>query len=168
MNAMEIFKTVIGERLKPLIIKYTPYMDSFETHPFRHSFDADFEKNFSDLLYDNIVFYAYEKDEIEKEYEKRRLTNLKVASKVAYERIPKTERKADGLMGELTLDCFIKWFFPDIEFLFSRAKYTERIPHKEKEAKNNRQEIKGYDSLVFSLENGMKVFWVGQVILLIQ
>lgn len=163
MNAVEIFKEIIGERIKPLIVKYTPYTDSFETHPFRHSFDTDFESRFSDLLYDSIVFYAYEKDEIKKEYEKGRLYNLKKASIVAYDRVPKTERKTDGLMGELTLDCFIKLFFPNIELLYSRAKYTERIPHKEKDVKKSGHEIKGYDGLVFSLENGKKIFWAGQV-----
>ena len=163
MNAVEIFKEIIGERIKPLIVKYTPYTDSFETHPFRHSFDTDFESRFSDLLYESIVFYAYEKDEIEKEYEKGRLDNLKKASIVAYDRVPKTERKTDGLMGELTLDCFIKLFFPNIELLYSRAKYTERIPHKEKDVKKTGHEIKGYDGLVFSLENGKKIFWAGQV-----
>ena len=163
MNAVDIFKKTIGERIKPMIIKYAPYTDSFETHPFRHSFDADFESRFSDLLYDSIVFYAYEKDEIEKEYGKGRLADLKKASIVAYDRIPKTERKTDGLMGELTLDCFIKLFFPNIELLYSRAKYMERIPHKEKEIKKSGHEIKGYDGLVFSLENGKKIFWAGQV-----
>ena len=163
MNAVDIFKEIIGERIKPLIIKYSPYTDSFETHPFRHSFDADFESRFSDLLYDSIVFYAYEKDEIEKEYEKGRLYDLKKASIVAYDRVPKTERKTDGLMGELTLDCFVKLFFPNIELLYSRTKYMERIPHKEKEVKKTGHEIKGYDSLVFSVENDKKIFWAGQV-----
>lgn len=163
MNAVDVFKEIIGERIKPLIINFSPYTDSFETHPFRHSFDADFESRFSDLLYDSIVFYAYEKDEIEKEYEKGRLYDLKKASIVAYDRVPKTERKTDGLMGELTLDCFVKLFFPNIELLYSRAKYMERIPHKEKEVKKSGHEIKGYDSLVFSVENDKKIFWAGQV-----
>ena len=163
MNAVDIFKEIIGERIKPLVIKYSPYADSFEIHPFRQSLDTDFELRFSDLLYDSIVFYAYEKDEIEKEYEKGRLDDLKKSSIVAYDRIPKTERKTDGLMGELTLDCFVKLFFPNIELLYSRAKYIERIPHKEKELKKSGHEIKGYDGLVFSLEYGKKIFWAGQV-----
>ena len=149
--------------MHPLIVKYSPYTDSYETHPFRHTFDMDFEMNFSDVLYDSIVFYAYEKDEIENEYQKGRLDDLRKASKVAYNRVPKTERKADGLMGELTLDCFIKLFFPNIELLYSRAKYMERFPSIEKEVKKTGHEIKGYDSLVFSIENDKMIFWTGQV-----
>lgn len=52
MDAIEIFKQIIGERLKPLIIKYDPYKDEFLTHPFRHILDDDFEKKFSDVMFD--------------------------------------------------------------------------------------------------------------------
>lgn len=163
MDAMEIFKELIGKRINPLIIKYVPYTDTFDIHPFRHSFDGDFETQFSDFLFDSIVFYAYNKDEIEHEYSKGHLDNLRKASRIAYDRVPKTERKNDGLMGELTLDCFIKLFFPNIELLYSRVHNTERIPHKEKEPRITGSEIKGYDGLLFSIENGKKVFWAGQV-----
>ena len=163
MNAIDIFKTIIGERLRPLVVKYTPYTDVFETHPFRQSFDEDFESQFVNVLFDSIIFYAYEKDEIEKDFNKGRLEKLRQASKVAYDRIQKTERKTDGLLGELTLDCFIKLFFPNIELLYSRAKYMERIPHKEAIPKQSGHEIRGFDGLVFSIENGRKYFWAGQV-----
>lgn len=166
MTAIELFKELIGKRLNPLIIQYEPYTDTFVTHPFRHSFDNEFESLYSDVMFDSIVFYAYEKDEIEEEYAKGRLGNLRKASKVAYNRVPKTERKTDGLLGELSLDCFVKLFFPDIELLYSRVKYLERIPRKEKAPKQEsqvRREIRGYDSLLFSIENNTKYFWAGQV-----
>ena len=164
MDAIEIFKELIGDRLEPLIIKYLPYKDAFITHPYRHTTNADFEKNFTDILFDSIIFYAYEKDEIEKEYNKGYLSNLRRASRVAYEnRVPKTEKEKDGLMGELTLDAFIKLFFPNIELLYSRAKYIEKLPHKEATLSRKGQEIKGYDGMVFSIEDGQKYFWVGQV-----
>ena len=70
MNAIEIFKELIGERLTPLIVKYDPYKDGFTTHPYRHVFDDNFERIFTDIIFDSIIFYAYEKDEIEKEYQK--------------------------------------------------------------------------------------------------
>ena len=147
-----------------MIIKYEPYKDVFTTHPYSHILDADFEERFTDTVFDSILFYAYEKDEIEKEYQKGHLDDLRKASRVAYEnRVPKTEKETDGLLGELTLDCFIKLFFPDIEMLYSRAKYLERRPHKEETVERKGHEIKGYDNMVFSIENGQKYFWVGQV-----
>lgn len=164
MDAIEIFKQVIGEKITPMIIKYAPYKDVFETHPYSHILDADFEERFADLIFDSIIFYAYEKDEIEKEYQKGHLADLRKASRMAYEgRISKTEKETDGLLGELTLDSFIKLFFPNIEMLYSRAKFTERKPHKEETVERKGHEIKGYDGMVFSIENDQKFFWVGQV-----
>ena len=164
MDAIEIFKQLIGEKIKPMIIKYEPYKDVFTTHPYSHILDVDFEERFTDTVFDSILFYAYEKDEIEKEYQKCHLDDLRKASRVAYEnRVPKTEKETDGLLGELTLDCFIKLFFPDIEMLYSRSKYLERRPHKEETVERKGHEIRGYDGMVFSIENGQKYFWVGQV-----
>ncbi len=164
MDAVEIFKQLIGDKIEPMIIKYDPYKDVFATYPYSHILDSDFEKRFSDVIFDSIIFYAYEKDEIEKEYQKGHLDDLRRASRVAYEnRVPKTEKETDGLLGELTLDSFLKLFFPDIEVLYSRAKYMERRPHKEETIERKGHEIKGYDGMVFSVENGQKYFWVGQV-----
>ncbi len=164
MNAIDIFKQLIGNRIEPLIIRYNPYEDVFATHPYRHTFDLNFENDFVDILFDSIIFYAYEKDEIENKYERGRLSDLRKASRMAYEnRLPKTERLNDGIMGELALDIFIKLFYPNIEMLYSRAKYIEKLPRKEQIPSRNGQEIKGYDGMVFSIENGQKYFWVGQV-----
>ena len=164
MDAIEILKQLIGEKIKPMIIKYEPYKYVFTTHPYSHILDVNFEARFTDTVFDSIIFYAYEKDEIEKEYQKGHLDDLRKASRVAYEnRVPKTEKETDGLLGELTLDCFIKLFFPDIEMLYSRAKYLERRPHKEETVERKGHEIRGYDGMVFSIENGQKYFWVGQV-----
>ena len=164
MESLKIFNQLIGDKIKPLIIKYDPYQDVFMTHPYRHILHDDFEEKFVDIIFDSIIFYAYEKNEIEKEYNKGHFDNLRKASRVAYEnRVPKTEKETDGLLGELTLDSFIKLFFPDIEMLYSRVKYIERKPHKEEDIQRQGQEIKGYDSMVFSIENGHKYFWVGQV-----
>lgn len=163
MDAIEIFKQIIGERLKPLIIKYDPYKDEFLTHPFRHILDDDFEKKFSDVMFDSVIFYAYEKDEIEGEHRKGKFNNLRQASRRAYEdRVPKTEKTLDGLLGELTLDSFIKLFFPNIEMLYSRVKYLERYPHKEKDMKRSGHEVKGYDGMLFSIEDNQKYIWLGQ------
>ena len=56
MNAIEIFKQLIGNRIEPLIIRYNPYEDVFATHPYRHTFDLNFENDFVDILFDSIIF----------------------------------------------------------------------------------------------------------------
>ena len=111
MEAILIFQELIGSRISPIILQYTPYTDTFLTYPYHHSTDPFFELEFADLMFDGVVFYAYEKDEIEKEYNKGRFSNLRAAARNAYERrVPKTERETDGLLGELALDSFVKCF----------------------------------------------------------
>ena len=164
MNAVEIYHSLIGDKLKPMIVEYTPYSDNYRYFPYHHVFDPDFEKSFIDLIFNSIIFYAFEKNEIEKDYEKHRLDDLHKAARAAYNsRVPKTEKLTDGLMGELTLDCFIKTFFDDIEMLYSRVKYIERVPRKNLDKEKKGQEVKGYDGLVFSVANGIKYMWAGQV-----
>lgn len=164
MEAIQIFQKLIGERIAPIILQYAPYTDTFLTYPYHHSTEPSFESEFVDLIFDSIVFYAYEKDEIEKEYNRGRFSNLRVAARNAYERrVPKTERETDGLLGELTLDSFVKCFFSHIQMLYSRVKYLERYPKQELDAKRTGHEIKGHDSMLFSVENNQKYMWVGQV-----
>lgn len=64
MNANEIFQNMIGSELEGLVVKYTPYNENFDVHPYRQSITTDFEKQFADLLFDSIIFYAFEKEEI--------------------------------------------------------------------------------------------------------
>ena len=164
MEASQIFTELIGDRIRPIVLQYTPYTDAFETYPYHHRTDIDFEQHFSDLMFDSIVFYAYEKEEIEKEYNRGHFSTLRTAARNAYERrVPKTEREADGLLGELALDSFIKCFFSHIQMLYSRVKYLERYPKKEIDSKRAGHEIKGHDSMLFSVEDGQKYMWVGQV-----
>ena len=111
MEAIEIFKEVIGKRLLPLVVSFNPYTKKYQIHPFRHAITPTFEKDFSDILFDSIIFYAFEKNEIEREYDRGKLSDLRRASRAAYEsRVPKTEKQVDGLLGELALDNFIKMF----------------------------------------------------------
>lgn len=164
MTASEIFQECIGKRIPPLVIKYEPYKGKYETFPFRHTNRDDFETAFSAILFDAIVFYAYEKNEIEYAYERGKISDLHKAARSAYEsRVPKTESLNDGLIGELALDSFIKCFFENIELLYSRVKYYERYPQKEVDAPRKGHEIKGYDGLLFSLEKDKKHMWIGQV-----
>lgn len=164
MEAIQIFQELIGARIAPIILQYAPYKDTFLTYPYHHSTEPAFESEFVDLIFDSIVFYAYEKDEIEKEYNRGRFSDLRVAARNAYERrVPKTERDTDGLLGELALDSFVKCFFNHIQMLYSRVKYLERYPKQEIDTKRSGHEIKGYDSMLFSIENDQKYMWVGQV-----
>lgn len=164
MEASQIFTELIGNRIRPIVLQYTPYTDVFKTYPYHHRIDVDFEQQFSDLMFDSIVFYAYEKEEIEKEYNRGRFSTLRTAARNAYERrVPKTERETDGLLGELALDSFIKCFFDHIQMLYSRVKYLERYPKIEIDPKRVGHEVKGHDSLLFSVEDGRKYMWVGQV-----
>lgn len=164
MDASQIFAKCIGNRIRPIVLQYAPYTDVFETYPYHHRIDVDFEQQFSDLMFDSIVFYAYEKAEIEKEYNRGRFDTLRIAARNAYEsRVPKTEKATDGLLGELALDSFVKCFFSNIQMLYSRVKYIERYPLKDTVGKRTGHEIKGYDSMLFSVENGKKYMWVGQV-----
>lgn len=164
MTASEIFQECIGKRLLPLVMKYEPYKGKYETFPYLHADREDFEAAFSALLFDAIVFYAYEKNEIEYAYELGRFSDLHKVARSAYEsRVPKTEGLNDGLMGELALDSFIKCFFENIELLYSRVKYYERYPKKDADVPRKGHEIKGYDGLLFSSEKGKKYMWVGQV-----
>ncbi|MCI8473976.1 MAG: DUF1837 domain-containing protein [Oscillospiraceae bacterium] len=164
MDASQIFAECIGNRIKPIVLQYAPYTDIFEIHPYHHSTDIDFEQQFSDLMFDSIVFYAYEKAEIEKEYNRGHFDALRDAARNVYEsRVPKTEKLADGLLGELALDSFVKCFFSHIQMLYSRVKYLERYPKEEPDGKRTGHEIKGYDSMLFSVENGRKYMWIGQV-----
>ena len=164
MDAIQIFQELIGTRMSPLILQYRPYTDNFLTYPYHHSTAPSFESEFVDLIFDSIVFYAYEKDEIEREYNKGRFSNLRTAARNAYERrVPKTERETDGLLGELALDSFVKCFFNHIQMLYSRVKYLERYPKQEIDIKRSGHEIKGHDSMLFSVENDQKYMCVGQV-----
>ena len=56
MNANEIFQNMIGSELEGLVVKYTPYNENFDVHPYRQSITTDFEKQFADLLFDSIIF----------------------------------------------------------------------------------------------------------------
>lgn len=164
MDALQIFQKLIGTRITPIVFKWPRYTDSFLTYPYHHSTIPTFETEFVNLIFDSIVFYAYEKEEIEKEYNRGRFSTLSDAARNAYERrVPKTERVTDGLVGELTLDSFIKCFFSHIQMLYSRVKYLERYPKKEIDTKRTGHEIKGYDSMLFSVEDGQKYMWIGQV-----
>lgn len=107
MEAIQIFQELVGAQLTPIVFQYQPYTDTFLTYPYHHSTVSRFESEFAELMFDCIVFYAYEKEEIEKEYNHGNFCTLRTVARNAYERrVPKTEQETDGLLGKLALDSF--------------------------------------------------------------
>jgi len=110
----QLYRELVGSRIEPLIVKYDIISGDIECHPYKHDFKENVEKELVDVLFDNIVFYAYENSEIIGERNNGRLDNLRKAARVAYNgvqsRIPKTEKLTDGLLGELLLDAMLKTF----------------------------------------------------------
>ena len=80
MEAIQIFQELIGTRITPIEFRYQPYIDTFATYPYHHSTDPSFEAEFVDLMFDSVVFYAYEKEEIEKAMEVYKTNDCVVVS----------------------------------------------------------------------------------------
>lgn len=159
MTAKELFKKLIYNKMKPLVVRYDIAGKKFNYDAFSHVQTENINEQIVDVLIDSILFYAFENDELENEYQKNRLADVRKAAIAAYHaRVPKTERKEDGLMGELILDMYLRAIYTDAEILYSRVLYRDHVPTKE-----YKQEIKGYDSICFSCDNNQPKIWLGQV-----
>ena len=66
MTAKEIYQLFVGNRLKPLVIEFDPYSEKYKYYPYHHINDDSFEETFANLMFDNIVFYAFEKKDVQK------------------------------------------------------------------------------------------------------
>lgn len=158
MDIRKFFKEHMIDNLNLLVFEYDINSSVCESKGFGHIKDDDFEERFIDLLINHIVFYSFEEDELINEYNRNRLDDLRKAAVAAYnKRIPKTERKNDGLLGELVLDMVLKSYYP-IEMLYARIKYIDQVP-----TKDYKKEVKGYDSLCFSMNDGKPSIWIGQI-----
>ena len=62
-----------------MVFQNQPYTDMFSTYPCQHSISPFFEAEFVALMFDNIISYTYEKEEIEKEFNRRRFSVLRTA-----------------------------------------------------------------------------------------
>jgi len=154
-----LYKELVDSKIEPLIVKYDLISGDFEFHPYRHSLNDTTESSLVDALFDNIVFYAFEDNEIAAEYKRGNLEDIRKAARMAYiDVIPKTEGLLDGLLGELVLDAMLRSFYPQTKTIMSRVKYIERFPRKDIKI-----ETHGYDSMVFSEEAGKISIWLGQV-----
>ena len=60
MNANEIFQNMIGSELEGLVVKYTPYNENFDVHPYRQSITTDL-KNSSLICCSIVLFFMHSK-----------------------------------------------------------------------------------------------------------
>ncbi len=65
VEAIQIFQKLIGARLAPIVFQYQPYTDTFLTYPYHHSTAPNFEAEFVDIMFDSIVFYALDLENVE-------------------------------------------------------------------------------------------------------
>lgn len=158
MNIKDLFNNIIANNLRSFVFEYNVNSKEFFSRGYHHSLDENIDNKIINSLIDYIVFYSFDPDEVESEYQKGRLDNMRKAAVAAYrKRVPKTERETDGLLSELTLGALLKTFFPEVDFTYARVKYIEQVP-----TKSHRQEAKGYDDISFSVEDGAPVIWIGQ------
>ncbi len=152
----QLFNDLIINKIDKLIIKYIPEKHSYTYQGYSHFVQESSLEALTNLLIDDIVFYAFSENEIVNYNNKLNLLdNLRQAAKYAYiQRLPKRENaNSDGLLGEVLLDLFIQAYSPNAEKLVIRAKHTEI---------NTKKEITGYDALYFTKDKEGISFWLGQ------
>ena len=152
-----LYDTHIVQKAKLLIVKYNEQKHKYEYRPYSHTTKYDALDNLSDLIIDNMIFYAFSEDEIVNLHKLNGiLDNLKIAAKYAYlQRLPKRKNaNTDGTPGEVLLDILIQVFEPLSQKLIARAKYQQL---------GDNNEIKGYDSLYFTKDDSNISLWLGQV-----
>ncbi len=152
----ELYDKLIGEKFRASIIRYNPQSKRYKYCGYSHKVEGNALDNLSEMIIDDMVFYAFTEKEIVKLNDNIQiLSDLRTAAKYAYvERLPKRlNSKSDGTMGEVLLDIFIQLSSVNAKKLVARAKHTEM---------NSRKEITGYDALYFTIEGSEKYLWLGQ------
>jgi hypothetical protein len=153
----ELYEKHIVDKAKLLIVKYNPVKHQYEYKPYSHTVSSDAIDKLSELIIDNMVFYAFSEGEIVEQNNKfGLLDNLTIAARYAYEqRLPKRKNpNTDGTTGEVLLDILIQVFEPISQKLIARAKYKQQ---------GDNNEIKGYDALYFVKNTEEISLWLGQV-----
>lgn len=156
MNIKQLYNKLIIKQTDLLIIDCVGYNKAgkFNYKYKHHILSQDANKQIAQLLIDNIVFYSYSASEIENQG----LLNNGLRDAATYalsERLAKRPNlKSDGLVGELMLDILIQAMHPNIEKLFTRAKYKQFADN---------SEITGYDAAFFLKTSDHKIeLWLGQ------
>lgn len=153
----ELYEKHIVAKAKLVIVKYVPIKHQYEYKPYSHNVSSDAMDKLSELIIENMVFYAFSEDEIIEQNNKfGLLDNLTSAARYAYEqRLPKRKNpNTDGTAGEVLLDILIQVFEPISQKLIARAKYKQQ---------GDNNEIKGYDALYFVKNKEEISLWLGQV-----
>lgn len=153
----KIYNKLIVDQSKGIIIDYKPQNKTYKYYPFSHQASSSSLDDLYNLITDNIIFYAFDQNEIIKLNENIAvLEDLRAAAKYAFaNRLPKrTDPNSDGTVGEVLLDLLIQTFEPHSQKLIARAKYTE--------VGKRKNEITGYDALYFTLDGGQLTLWLGQ------
>ncbi len=152
----KIYDSMITEKSKSIIIKYSSYNQNYKYIPFTHPCNNYALDNLYNLIIDNIIFYAFSENEILNLQKSTEVLNdLRSAAKYSfYERLPKRlNANTDGTIGEVLLDLIIQVFEPFSQKLIARAKHTEM---------SKKTEITGYDALYFTKTNDEIPMWLGQ------
>lgn len=155
-NYKDLYRKHIGDKFNKIIISYEPQSGEYTYKGFSHHVEPNALDRISDIIIDDLIFYAFTEDEILKKNQNTNiLDDLRTAAKYAYiQRLPKRENaKTDGTIGEVLLDIFLQLESDNTQKLIARAKHTEI---------NNKKEITGYDTLYFSKNNNEISLWLGQ------
>lgn len=152
----ELYDNLIGKKFRASIIRYNPQSKRYKYCGYSHKVEKNALDHLSEMIIDNMVFYAFtEKEIIKLNNNMQILSDLRTAAKYAYaERLPKRlNSKSDGTMGEVLLDIFIQLSSVNTRKLVARAKHTEI---------KSKKEITGYDALYFTIEGSEICLWLGQ------
>jgi len=152
-----LYESHISNKAKLIIVKYDSIKQQYEYRPYTHIASINAIDQLSELIIDNIIFYAFSEEEIVEMHNRIGvLDDLKTAAKYALEkRLPKRNNSStDGTPGELLLDILIQVYEPLSHKLIARAKFKQM-------GYNN--EIKGYDALYFTQQKENISLWLGQV-----
>lgn len=153
----QLYNNHITKKAHMTIIEYSPAKNIYEYRPYSHRQDNNALDKLSELIIDNMIFYAFsEKEVVELQERYGMLNDLKNAAKYALEkRLPKRNNPTtDGTPGEILLDILIQAYEPSSQKLIVRAKFTQLGDNKE---------LTGYDALYFTRENDHMSLWLGQV-----
>lgn len=152
-----LYEKNIVKNARILILTYNAKKQIYEYKPYSHQLGEDAIDKLSELIIDNLVFYAFSEDEVVNQNKMfGLLDNLKNAARYACkERLPKRiNANTDGTFGEVLLDVLIQVFEKNSQKLIARAKYKQL---------GDNSEIKGYDALYFTKFNDEITLWLGQV-----
>lgn len=153
MSYNDIFDKEIIQKSKGIIFSYAPLNEKHTYQPYSHNIDGSAVEKLGELMRQNLLFYSYGEDEVEKAYESDKFSSLEQAAKYAYKnRLPHRDPKQDGLPSEVLLDLLIQIYNPNAYKLAVRTIFRQ----------DDNNEIKGYDLTYFTKDSTGISLWLGQ------